>query len=141
MKNKKSKTIWAVVIIAIVAIAIYIICCYKPKIIGGDKDTYGCLIAAGYSWCDAKQKCLRLWEEPCDSLITYSEAYSIAENSTCLEKGTLSDNRVYNGNTRTWWIDLSMKPEFKREGCNPACVVDEITGTAEINWRCTGLLP
>lgn len=36
-----------------------------PKAIGGDKDEHGCLIAAGYSWCEAKQKCLRIWEEPC----------------------------------------------------------------------------
>ncbi|MBN2094300.1 MAG: hypothetical protein JW740_02970 [Candidatus Zambryskibacteria bacterium] len=37
-----------------------------PKIIGGDKDEYGCLIAAGYSWCETKNKCLRTWEEACE---------------------------------------------------------------------------
>ncbi len=37
----------------------------NPKPIGGDKDANGCLIAAGYSWCDAKQKCLRPFEENC----------------------------------------------------------------------------
>jgi len=36
------------------------------QLIGGDKDSHGCLIAAGYSWCEAKQKCLRTWEETCD---------------------------------------------------------------------------
>lgn len=35
------------------------------QVIGGDKDEHGCLIAAGYSWCDAKQKCIRVWEENC----------------------------------------------------------------------------
>lgn len=35
------------------------------KLIGGDKDEHGCLIAAGYSWCETKQKCLRTWEEGC----------------------------------------------------------------------------
>ncbi len=34
--------------------------------IGGDKDAGGCLIGAGYSWCEAKQKCLRVWEEKCE---------------------------------------------------------------------------
>lgn len=38
----------------------------KNKIIGGDKDEHGCLIAAGYSWCEVKQKCLRVWEESCE---------------------------------------------------------------------------
>jgi len=37
-------------------------------IIGGDKDEGGCLIAAGYSWCEAKQKCLRIFEEDCLSI-------------------------------------------------------------------------
>ena len=34
--------------------------------IGGQKDEYGCLIAAGYTWCESKQKCLRVWEESCN---------------------------------------------------------------------------
>lgn len=37
----------------------------NQQLIGGDTDEHGCLIAAGYSWCEAKQKCLRIWEEPC----------------------------------------------------------------------------
>jgi len=36
------------------------------ELIGGQKDEHGCLLAAGYSWCEAKQKCLRTWEEKCD---------------------------------------------------------------------------
>lgn len=42
----------------------------NPKIIGGQKDEHGCLIAAGYSWCEAKQKCLRTWEEKCEATTT-----------------------------------------------------------------------
>src|SRR3989339_291323 len=37
----------------------------EPGLIGGQKDEQGCLIGAGYSWCEAKQKCLRVWEEAC----------------------------------------------------------------------------
>ena len=33
---------------------------------GGDRDEHGCIGSAGYSWCEAKQKCLRIWEEPCE---------------------------------------------------------------------------
>lgn len=36
------------------------------KLIGGDTDEHGCLAAAGYSWCEARKKCLRQWEEICD---------------------------------------------------------------------------
>ncbi len=43
-------------------------------LIGGQKDEHGCLGPAGYSWCEAKQKCLRTWEEACtaeDALKNY----------------------------------------------------------------------
>lgn len=36
------------------------------NLIGGQKDDHGCLIAAGYSWCEVKDKCLRVWEEDCE---------------------------------------------------------------------------
>ncbi len=38
------------------------------QLVGGDKDEHGCIGSAGYSWCEAKQKCLRIWEEDCDSI-------------------------------------------------------------------------
>jgi len=37
----------------------------ENNLIGGQKDKHGCLIPAGYSWCEVKKKCLRTWEEPC----------------------------------------------------------------------------
>jgi hypothetical protein len=33
--------------------------------IGGSRDAHGCIQPAGYAWCEAKQKCLRAWEEEC----------------------------------------------------------------------------
>jgi hypothetical protein len=36
-----------------------------PIIVGNDSDSHGCKASAGYSWCEAKQKCLRAWEENC----------------------------------------------------------------------------
>lgn len=36
-------------------------------LIGGDKDEHGCLGPAGYTWCEEKQKCLRVWEEACET--------------------------------------------------------------------------
>eukprot|EP00483_Globobulimina_turgida_P001138 UN01140 len=37
-------------------------------VIGGDRDEYGCISSAGYSWCADKNKCLRPWEEDCSSI-------------------------------------------------------------------------
>ncbi|MFH1432611.1 MAG: hypothetical protein ABIG84_05320 [archaeon] len=44
-------------------------CTGAEKPIGGDTDEHGCLIAAGYSWCASKEKCLRTWEEPCPGMV------------------------------------------------------------------------
>lgn len=33
--------------------------------IGGDNDANGCLISAGYSWCEANSECIRSWITPC----------------------------------------------------------------------------
>ena len=35
-------------------------------LVGGDEDEHGCKASAGYSWCEIKQKCLRIWEEECE---------------------------------------------------------------------------
>ncbi len=40
----------------------------QEKLIGGDKDVHGCLPAAGYTWCEVKNKCLRTWEEKCEAV-------------------------------------------------------------------------
>ena len=37
----------------------------NQPIVGGDRDAHGCIGSAGYSWCEAKNKCLRIWEEDC----------------------------------------------------------------------------
>jgi len=38
----------------------------ETQLVGGDRDEHGCIASAGYTWCEAKQKCLRSWEEPCE---------------------------------------------------------------------------
>ncbi len=203
------------ILFTIAIIAIFLVSgCQDEKPIGGETDEHGCLSAAGYTWCESKQKCLRTWEERCpyeeefacetdndciplpsdchpmfcinngyesnykkpevcteifmleaaynqedcvcienscvnknigriheDEKISLEEAIEIANESECIEKGTLTDNSFYNNYTRTWWIDLEMKEEFELDYCNPTCVVREETKTAVINWRCTGALP
>jgi len=66
-----------------------------------------------------------------------SEAIEIAQNSECMDEGTLTDKSMYNESTKTWWIDM----EIDKPGCAPACVVKEADKTAEINWRCMGVIP
>lgn len=66
-----------------------------------------------------------------------AEAKAIAEK-TCIKGGESLLAGIYNAGTKTWWFDANLNTT--KEGCNPACVVSEETKTAEINWRCTGLI-
>jgi len=70
-----------------------------------------------------------------DNKLSLSEAKDIALLSECGDR--LKDTYICNEITGTWWINL----DIEKEGCNPACVINVETKTAEINWRCTGLLP
>jgi len=78
----------------------------------------------------------KIVQEDTDRNMSIEEAIAIAENSDCVKEGNLTDKHFYNPNSRTWWIDL----DIKKKGCSPACVVSEETRSAEINWRCTGLI-
>ncbi len=69
--------------------------------------------------------------------LTEAQAKAIAE-TTCIKGGESLELGTYNANTKTWWFDTNLNT--KQDGCNPACVVSEETKTAEINWRCTGLI-
>jgi hypothetical protein len=75
--------------------------------------------------------------------LTYVEALEIAQKSDCNKQAnlliTFTENYQCNEITSTFWVDLNMNPE--KNGCNPACVVNILNKTAEINWRCTGYLP
>mmetsp|Transcript_18968 Transcript_18968/g.39102 ORF Transcript_18968/g.39102 Transcript_18968/m.39102 type:complete len:198 (+) Transcript_18968:110-703(+) len=34
--------------------------------IGGEKDEHGCLVAAGFSWCESSSSCIRSWATKCN---------------------------------------------------------------------------
>jgi predicted lipoprotein with Yx(FWY)xxD motif len=114
--------------------------CVERKIsctvVGNDSDAHGCKGSAGYSWCEAKQKCIRPWEEACEGTLKGSEVMQIAE-AGCGATGNLTGNISYNPSSKTYWIGL----DTVKAGCSPACVVWEDNRSAEVNWRCTGLLP
>lgn len=73
-------------------------------------------------------------EEVCGGM-WYNKALEIAKDACGSEWGFKS-TYMCNDYTSTWWFDM----DIEKEGCNPACVVDTKTWTAEINWRCTGLI-
>lgn len=48
-------------------------------LVGGDRDEHGCIGSAGYSWCEPKNKCLRIWEEACYQNIQEEIQYILAQ--------------------------------------------------------------
>lgn len=63
----------------------------------------------------------------------------IIAEKTCIKGGESLAPGYYNEGTKTWWFDANLNAI--KAGCNPACVVNTETKTAEINWRCNGLTP
>lgn len=52
----------------------------SPALIGGQEDEHGCLAGAGYSWCEAKATCIRVWEEYCTAAEAKRVVFACAEN-------------------------------------------------------------
>jgi len=52
------------------------------QIVGGDRDLHGCLIAAGYSWCDATQTCIRPWETYCTNAEPKTAVFNCDDEKT-----------------------------------------------------------
>jgi len=63
----------------------------NTAIVGGDRDAHGCIGSAGYSWCEAKQKCLRTWEESCAET-------NANTNSTVNKNSNVNTNSITNTN-------------------------------------------
>ncbi|NIO23188.1 MAG: hypothetical protein GTN38_04150 [Candidatus Aenigmarchaeota archaeon] len=91
-----------------------------------------CRTPDGRNFTEADEHCIT----PFNESMTLFEARRIASESDCVKDGTLKDISFCNADTATWWIDL----DIEKPGCNPACVVSIVDGTAEINWRCTGII-
>jgi hypothetical protein len=68
--------------------------------LGGDRDAHGCIGSAGYTWCEVKQKCLRVWEESCATptdeaaLKTQIKAAIVAKRGAVAEEAVISVNKV-----------------------------------------------
>ncbi len=50
------------------------------SLLGNDRDEHGCIISAGYVWCESLDQCHRPWETKCESSSGDGDLYSV-ENS------------------------------------------------------------
>ena len=85
-------------------------------LVGGDRDAHGCIGSAGYSWCEAKAKCLRIWEEACWPEVTdaikqaFADKYKKPLDQIRVTVGQADDTHSKGG------IGFSMNGEFGEGG-------------------------
>jgi hypothetical protein len=107
---KKIVIIIVIVCVVLIAGAVYFSLTKKTnpesnqgndQVVGNDKDAHGCISSAGYSWCEAKNKCLRVFEEFCaDAVKSLVDKIKESSGVELLPKGEVSfDWNVYDGKT------------------------------------------
>lgn len=72
-----------------------------PAVVGNDRDAHGCIGSAGYSWCEPKQKCLRTWEEKCETEATSTDSALKVNESVTSEQLGLKVSFYSNPENRT----------------------------------------
>lgn len=83
-KQKKLSVILMIVLGVLVlgGIIVFLLTDNWDKIIGGERDEHGCLGAAGYTWNETEQSCVRQWLEKNDS-----DYYQITNFNACADAG------------------------------------------------------
>lgn len=111
-------------------------------LLGNDRDARGCIGSAGYSWCEAKQKCLRSWEEQCEpatnTVLSLNEAQVIAEKA-CLKVGDSLETGIYNATTQTWSFVIAYNLPLLDAW--DTCEVSSISKTAKIEHHGSNTVP
>lgn len=86
-------TVILVLTILVVIGGIFVWNSRQPSPIGGEKDAHGCLVAAGYSWCDARNMCERSWEKYCTAATPKVAPFSCEDNKTIAATFYPSDDK------------------------------------------------
>ena len=96
-------------------------------LVGNDKDSHGCIISAGYTWCQIKNKCLRTWEEPCKITTTTTTATTTTkpaivggdkDSHGCIPSAGYTWCEIKNKCLRTWEEACIEDPTCRVENCH-----------------------
>lgn len=104
--------------------------------VGSDRDEHGCIGSAGYLWCEAKQKCLREWEESCEKTYSredFKEGWSFSPDPAKRKEGIITEP---DGTTYTVWknrIHIHIL-----SGTSPEIVDDVFKKIAELGGEIIG---
>ena len=80
------KVILVILVVLVLGVIAYMVfgsgTAAPTPVVGGDRDAHGCIGSAGYSWCDARQECIRPWEEYCTAAASTSAVFSCADSKS-----------------------------------------------------------
>jgi membrane-bound inhibitor of C-type lysozyme len=76
----------------------------NADLLGGDRDEYGCIGSAGYSWCEAKQVCIRTWEEYCTAAAPKKVLFNCDESKSITATFYVTDDK---------FVDLELSDDRK----------------------------
>eukprot|EP00746_Dinoflagellata_sp_MGD_P137080 gnl/MRDRNA2_/MRDRNA2_70913_c0_seq1.p1 gnl/MRDRNA2_/MRDRNA2_70913_c0~~gnl/MRDRNA2_/MRDRNA2_70913_c0_seq1.p1 ORF type:complete len:108 (+),score=36.10 gnl/MRDRNA2_/MRDRNA2_70913_c0_seq1:107-430(+) len=98
-------------------VSLFVLCAVanQAEAAGGDRDDHGCIGSAGYVWCESSQKCLRVWEEECESF--KKEVAKLQEQESNFE----------GGDYQTW-----MKPKQTADAAAPASESLQVADPTEL---------
>ncbi len=110
MKKQKLKPVWIIIFSVAVVLLMSIIVVrngiHDEQIIGGERDSHGCLTPAGYSWNESLQVCLREWEISGNDrqILEYALNYTTREYSLTVLNITKGD---CNGCFTVWFNSVN----------------------------------
>ena len=86
---------WVLVALIVLVIGTVVYTSYiKPQPpIGGQTDEHGCLIAAGYSWCEARQECERSWERYCTATVPKTVTFTCDDGKSIVADFYVGDDK------------------------------------------------
>ena len=89
----------------------------KPP--GSDFDLNGCILSAGYRWCDLLSRCIRSWEQACsypDNCLTWNDGCntcSLVEGEDGMTLGACTEMLCFQQGTPYCMVqapDVSIEP-------------------------------
>lgn len=106
-------------------------------IVGADRDEHGCIASAGYSWCEPKAKCLRIWEEEC--ILEDADTYSRPRIHSPKPEELVSSPLYIEGEARgTWFFEANMPIALLDSDNN---VIAESYAEAKEDWMTEEFIP
>lgn len=114
----------------------------KPVMVGGDRDSHGCIPSAGYNWCPSTSKCQRTWEEYCEEFKNNFQGTrkdDLIVLKTPYPGQTVSSPLEIKGEARgTWFFEASF-PVFLTDW--DGLIIAQGIATAKSEWMTEDFVP